>query len=93
MFYSRPKLRDKRKKQSNSNFNNRPDNIPLSNENESEHFLPGPSKESDKKASTEITKQLQRESEDVFTDIGCFDRMISLQVKLDSKPYHAPHGA
>ena len=54
-----------------------------------EYFLPGPSKVSDKKASTEITKQLKKEYEDVFTGIGCFDWMFSLQVKLDSKPYQA----
>ena len=36
-----------------------------------------------KKASAEITKQLQKEFEDVFTGIGCFDRMFSLQVKQD----------
>ena len=34
---------------SNSNFNNRLDNIPLSNNNEIEYFLPGPNKESEKK--------------------------------------------
>ena len=45
---------------SNSNFNNRPDNSPLSNNYEIEHFIQGPSKESDKKANTEIMKQLQR---------------------------------
>ena len=57
---------------SNSNFNNRADNTPLSNNNEIKYFLPGPSKEGNKKASTEITKQLQKEFEDVFTGIGCF---------------------
>ena len=51
------------------------------------YFLPGPSKESDKKANTEITKQLQKEFEDVFTGIGHFDGTFSLQIKLDSKPY------
>ena len=45
---------------SNPNFNNRPDNTPLSNNNEIEYFLPGPSKESDKNASTALTKQLQK---------------------------------
>ena len=42
-----------------------------------------------KKQSTEITKQLQKEFEDVFTGIGCFDGTFSLQVKPDSKPYQA----
>ena len=34
----------------NSDFNNRPDNTPLLNNNEIEYFLPGPSKESDQKS-------------------------------------------
>ena len=34
-------------------FNNRPDNTALSNNNEIKHFLPGPSKESDKKQTLE----------------------------------------
>ena len=72
-----------------SDFNNRPDNTPLLNNNEIEYFLPDPSKESDKKASTDIAKQLQKEFEDVFTGIGCFDRTFSLQVKSDSKQYQA----
>ena len=33
----------------NSNFNNRPDNAPLSNKNEIEYFLPGPKKRVTKK--------------------------------------------
>ena len=74
----------------NLNFNNRLDNTPLLNKNEIEYFLPGPSKESDNKANTEITKQLQKEFQAVFTGIGCFDGTFSLQVKLDSKPYQVP---
>ena len=42
------------------------------------------------RVSTEITKQLQRDSEDVFSDIGCFDRTLSLQVKSQNKLYQAP---
>ena len=68
---------------SNSNFNNRPDNTPLLNNNKIEYFLPGPSKESDKKETTEITKKLQKELEDMFMGIGCFDGRFSLPVKLD----------
>ena len=71
-------------------FNNRPYNAPLAVNNEIEYLLPGASKDSDKKASTEITKQLQKEFQDVFTGIGSFDWMSSLQVKPDSKPYQAP---
>ena len=75
----------------NSNFNNGPDTTPsMTNNEEIEYFLSGPGKESDKKASTEITEQLQKEFEDVFTGIGCFDGMFSLQVKSDSKTYQVP---
>ena len=52
-----------------SNLNDRPHNIPLPNNYEIEYFLSGPSKESDKKASTEITKQLKKEFQDLFTGI------------------------
>ena len=61
------------KNDGNSNLNNRLYNAPLPNNNEIEYFLPGPCKESAKKASAEITKQLQKEFEDVFTGIGCLD--------------------
>ena len=74
----------------NSNLNNTTDNTPLSNNNKIKYFLPVPSKESNKKACTEITNQLQKEFVDVLTGIGCFDVMFSLQVKLDSKPYQVP---
>ena len=40
--------------------------------------------------STKTTKQLQRDFEYVFSRIGCFDGMLSLQVKPDSKPYQVP---
>ena len=73
---------------SNSNFNNRSDNTPLSNNNEN-IFFQGKAK-SDKNASIEVTKQLQKECEDVFTGIGCFHGMFSLQVKPDSKIYQMP---
>ena len=33
--------------------------------------------------------KLQKEFEDVFTCIGCFDGMFSLQVKPDNQPYQA----
>ena len=48
-------------------------NEPITKEtnNEIEYFLPGPNKENDKKASTNITKQIQKEFEEVFTGIGC----------------------
>ena len=54
------------------------------------YFLPGPSQDNDKKVSSGIMQQLQRDFKYVFTGIGCFNGTFSLQVKLDSKPYQAP---
>ena len=51
------------------------------------YFLPGPNQDNDKRVSTEITKQLQRDFEDPFGGIACFDGTLSLQVKPDRKPY------
>ena len=42
-----------------------------------DHFLPCPNCDSDKKASAEITQQLQRDFEDVFYGIGCFVGIFS----------------
>ena len=53
-------------------------------------FFSGPSCDSDKKGSDEITQQLQRNFEDVFNGIGCFDGTFSLQIKPDRKPYLVP---
>ena len=55
-----------------------------------DYFLLGSNCDSAKKKSAEITQQLQRDFEDVFYGIGCFDCTFSLQLKLDSKPYQAP---
>ena len=74
----------------NSNFNGRADNTPYQTIMKSNISLLGLSKKSDKKASTEITKQLQKEFEDVFTGIGCFDGTFSFKVKPDSKQYQVP---
>ena len=46
--------------------------------------------ESDRIASIKISKQLQKEFEGVFNGIHCFDGMVSLQIKPDSKPYQVP---
>ena len=54
------------------------------------YFLPGPNCDSDKKMSAEIMQQFQRDFENVFNGIGCFDGTFSLQLKLDSKPYQVP---
>ena len=59
------------------------------NNNEIGCFLPDSSRESDREASAEITKQIQKEFEDILTGIGFFDGMFSLQVKPDSKSYQA----
>ena len=54
------------------------------------YFLPGPNQGNDKRVSAESTQQLQRDFKDVFTGIGCFGGMFSLQVKPHSNPYQAP---
>ena len=68
--------------------NNEP--VTIETNNEIEYSLPGPNKENDKRVSTNITKQIQKELEEVFKGIGCFEGTFSLQVKLDSKPYQVP---
>ena len=55
-----------------------------------EYFLSGPSYDSDKKKVTELIQQLQRDFEDIFYGIGCFDGTFLLQLKPDSKPYQVP---
>ena len=74
---------------SNSKLKSNSANKPMVNNNEINYFLANPSQDNDKRPSAEITQLLQRDSEDVFSGIGCFDGMFSLQVKLDSKPYQA----
>ena len=54
------------------------------------YFLPGHNQESDRRTSTEITKQLQWDFEDIFNGVGYFDGMFPLQLKQDSKPHHSP---
>ena len=63
-------------------------NEPITKEtnNEMEYFHKGPNK----RASANMTKQIQKEFKDVFTGIGCFEGTFSLQVKPDSKPYQVP---
>ena len=50
------------------------------------YFLPGPNQDNNKRASAEITQQLERDFKDVFTGIGYFDGIFSLHIKPDSKP-------
>ena len=45
----------------------------------------------DKRASANMTRQIQKEFENIFMGIGCFEGTFSLQVKPDSKPYQVPH--
>ena len=37
-----------------------------------------------------MTQRIHEEYGEVFNGIGCFEGMISLQLKLDSKPYQGP---
>ena len=46
-------------------------------------------KENDRRASAKIRGWLQKDFEDVFSGIGYFDGIFSLQVKPDSKAYQA----
>ena len=41
------------------------------------------------KASTEFTKPIHVEFNDVFTSIECFRETFSIQVKEEAKPYQA----
>ena len=54
------------------------------------YFLWGQNQDNNKIVSAEITQQWQRDFKDIFTEIGCFDETLSLQVKPDSKPYQVP---
>ena len=63
----------------NNKFNNK-NKSTIDNQlsNTVEYFLSGLSHDSDKKRSAEITQQLQKDFEDVFGKIGCFDGTFSL---------------
>ena len=54
------------------------------------YFLSGPSCETDKRKSTELTQQIHKEFHIVFNGIGCFEGTFSSQLKLDSRLYQAP---
>ena len=75
---------------SDSNLNNS-NTFTLMVKNDIKCFLPGPSQESDRRASAE-KGQLQRDFEDVFNGIGCFDGMFLLQVKPDCRHTKCPLG-
>ena len=64
--------------------------ITIEKNNEIKYFLPGPNKENDKGVTTDTTEQIQKEFEEVFMGIECFEGMFSLQVKPHSKPYQVP---
>ena len=54
------------------------------------YFLLGPSSDTDKRKSAELTQQINKEFTYVFNGIGWFEGTFSLQLKLDSRPYQAP---
>ena len=72
---------------SNSNLRSNSADKPTVNNNEINYFLPGPNQDNDKRVSAIITKHLQRDFEDVFSRIGCFDVAFSLQIKPERIPY------
>ena len=75
----------------NSKSNNKDKATVIDNENRKiNYFLPGPNQDIDKRMSTEITQQLQRDFKDIFTRIGYFDGTFSLHVKPDTKAYQVP---
>ena len=51
---------------------------PVVNNNENNYFIPCPNDDNDKRVNHKITKQLQRDFEDVFSGMGCFDEVCSL---------------
>ena len=53
------------------------------------YFLSGPNCDMDKMKSAELTQQINREFNDVFNGIWCFEGMFSLQLKPDSGQYQA----
>ena len=59
------------------------DNEPVTIEtnNEIEYFLQGPHNVDDKRGSASITRQIQKEFEDLFMAIECFGGTFTLQVK------------
>ena len=61
---------------SNSKLNNSDAFITAVKYNEVKYFPPDLSLEIDRRASTEIMKQLQRDFEDVLNGIVCFDRIF-----------------
>ena len=54
------------------------------------YFLSGPSYDTGKSKSAELTQQIHKEFNNVLNGIGCFEGTFSLQLKLDSRPYQVP---
>ena len=52
-----------------------------------DYFLPFLNRKGDKEASAKLTERLCDEFEGVFTGIGCFEGMFTLQIKERSKQY------
>ena len=55
-----------------------------------DYFLMGPSRESDKKPNTKITDQMCNEFENVLSGIGCFEGIITVQIKEGSNMCQPP---
>ena len=53
-------------------------------------IIAGLGTEVDSEASAKITLKMHEEFVTVFTGIGCFEGMFSLQIKDDAKPYQMP---
>ena len=58
--------------------------------NNIKYFLPSSNSDSDKRMITKITEWLQKEFQDGFNCMGCFNDTFSLQVKPDSKLHQVP---
>ena len=65
--------------------NNNPKGINNTFNRKTNYSLPCPYQEANMIKSVKLTGQLQKEFEDVFNKIGCFDDTICLHVELDSR--------
>ena len=54
------------------------------------YFYSSTNTDADKKKSSIMTQKIHDTFSNVFNSIGCFEGTLSLQLKLDSKPYQAP---
>ena len=54
------------------------------------YFYSSNDTDTDKSKSAAMTQRIHETYGEVFNGIGCFEGSLSLQLKLDSKPYQAP---